>query len=136
VTDVFTVPSHAVDVWWPQLRPHLERFERETQRVDAETIRKQAKNCERQIWGVMDGMHVVGVAVTEVYVTPRWPVCWVWYAVGNGGTDAMAKIYDEIEKWARSIGCGSIGICGRKGWIRVLPGFKQTAIVLEKDLRC
>jgi len=47
----------------------------------------------------------------------------------------MEKVYLEIEKWARAVKCVSIGINGRKGWLRVLPGFKQTAVVIEKDLR-
>ena len=133
---VLGVPSREVDAWWEQLKPHLERFERETQRTDAETIRRQAKERERQIWAVSRDMVVIAVAVTEIYELASGRVCWIWVAAGDvPDPDDMRSVYQRIEDWARSIGCTSIGINGRKGWLRVLPGFKQTAIVIEKDLR-
>jgi hypothetical protein len=132
--EVFTIPTVSVDAWWSELKPHLERFERETQRTDAETIRAQAKAGERQIWCLREHGLVTGVIVTEIYRTARGLVCWLWHGVGTMPEQSL-EIYNDIEKWARSIGCVSIGINGRKGWLRVLPGFKQTAIVIEKDLR-
>ena len=136
MTSVFAVPSHKIDDWWEELGPHLERFHLETQRTDAETIRRQAKALERQLWAVSSNLRVTGVLVTELYETNSGRVCWIWATAGSESEPGdMKKVYLEIEKWARAVKCVSIGINGRKGWLRVLPGFKQTAVVIEKDLR-
>lgn len=39
-----------------------------------------------------------------------------------------------IEDWARSQNCSRARIEGREEWRRLMPGYSQTGIVLEKDL--
>jgi hypothetical protein len=47
----------------------------------------------------------------------------------------LREALEEIERWAMSINCVAMEIRGRKGWVRALPEFKQTGVLLEKDLR-
>jgi len=89
---------------------------------------------ERQLWGVKRDGEVTGVLVTEVYTTSRGLVCWVWAACGSETVHEMRRLYEAIREWARALGCVSIGIQGRKGWKRVLPSMKETAVVLEEEL--
>lgn len=133
--EVFTVQPHEIETWAGRLLPHLERFELETQRTDALTLLRQAARAERQLWGVRSDAEVIGVLVTEIYDTTHSRVCWIWAAAGTESQAGdMQRVYEAIERWAREMGCKSIGINGRKGWLRVLPGFKQTAVVMEKEL--
>lgn len=134
LVEIFTIQPDEIDRLWDLVRPHLERFERETQRTDAETMRRQVRDRERQLWGLAHEGEITGVVVTEIYPTARGNVCWIWAAAGSESLAGMRQAYEEIEGWARSLGCVSIGIQGRKGWQRVLPQMKQTAVVLEMTL--
>lgn len=40
----------------------------------------------------------------------------------------------SIEDFARSLGCDVARIVGRKGWVKVLPDWKETGVVLDKRL--
>jgi hypothetical protein len=41
---------------------------------------------------------------------------------------------ETIEQYARSQGCNKILALGRKGWLRKLPDFRATLVVIEKEL--
>jgi hypothetical protein len=135
--NIFTVPSEAIDIWRPMLLPHLKRFEAETQRATAESLLDHAKRGEKQVWGLHTGEHIAGVVVTEIYTAYRGQACRIWAAVGTAESSAKDEtllLYAAIEKWARELGCVSMEIVGRKGWLRWLPGYEQTAVVMEKQL--
>ena len=41
---------------------------------------------------------------------------------------------EGIEAYARREGCVCTGITGRKGWLRVLDGYRQKHLIMDKDL--
>ncbi len=52
---------------------------------------------------------------------------------------AMAGEYsrdlvNEMETWAKSIGCVKSVFTGRKGWMRRVPDYKLKAVTLEKEI--
>ena len=60
-----------------------------------------------------------------------------WLRVMWAGGKEMEKwkhYLNSIEQWAKSLGCDRSVIYGRKGWAKVLPDYKQTAVILEKVL--
>lgn len=135
MSEVFTIPSHMVDDYWPALEPHLERFERETQTTTAENLRVELLGATMQCWGLKTGNDIDGVVLTQVYRTARGDICCIYAAAGTEQIKGdIKKLFAEIEKFARELGCVALEIIGRKGWQRVLPGFKQTAVKLEKPL--
>lgn len=67
-------------------------------------------------------------AITEVFESKRGQVC---HIVALAGT-FVQSIMDEIEAWAKQVGCTLVHFTGRKGWERRLPGYETTAIVKEK----
>jgi hypothetical protein len=48
--------------------------------------------------------------------------------------EPLLERYKDIEYWARRMGAVRMRIIGRKGWLKVLAGFEQTAVVMEKPL--
>lgn len=127
--------AYEVDLYWPHIAPHLERFARECRTASAEDIRADVKAALKQLWGYYRGDCLLGVAVTETFPTLRGQICRIWAAAGSeaeGGE--ILEVFAEIEKWARELGCAVIEIRGRLGWKRVLPGFQQVAVILEKEL--
>ena len=43
-------------------------------------------------------------------------------------------LFSRIEKYAKDEGCHTMRIYGRKGWERVLDGYKAEYVILEKSL--
>lgn len=55
-------------------------------------------------------------------------------ACGGKGAKTWVHFFSELEDWARSRGAQSLSVTGRKGWTRLLPQYRQSAIVLERTL--
>jgi hypothetical protein len=51
-----------------------------------------------------------------------------------GGMARWLHLLAPIEDWAKSEGCDAMRIMGRRGWGRVLPTYRLTRVVLEKEL--
>lgn len=132
---IFTAQPETLDQLWPLALPHLERFSEGTLLINTQCIYEQLKKNEKQLWLFEDGGVVTLVVVTEVWPSMKGPVCTIKIASGHAGHQPLLDICGEIERWASDIGCIGIEIVGRKGWSRLLDGFKQTGVVLEKDLR-
>ena len=76
---------------------------------------------------------IVAAAVTELQQTERRKFC-VVVACGGHDMSRWLDLLAPIEDWARSEGCDAMRIMGRRGWIRVLPAYRLTRVVLEKEL--
>lgn len=131
---LFTVHKETLEKLWPHALPHLERFAKETLLASPEDIKRDISEGEKQLWMVEKGGRVVAVAVTLFYETLRGRVCTIWAACGDSGIEEIKTTFPEIENWAESIGCVAVEIRGRKGWKRVLEGYAETGILLEKSL--
>jgi hypothetical protein len=46
----------------------------------------------------------------------------------------MWPLFERIEQYAKDEGCSAIRLYGRKGWERVLDGYKVEHVILEKAL--
>jgi hypothetical protein len=132
---IFTASSENLETLWPLALPHLERFAQETLLASPQDVLEDLRTGAKQLWLYEEGALVVGVIVTEIYETMKGRVCCIWAACGTVGVHALKPTFDEIEAWARSIHCATVEVRGRKGWARILDGFKQTGVLLEKDLR-
>lgn len=131
----FTVKPQDVDAVRPWLQPFLEEFARKTCLVTAEDVLQQAKNTECQLWSYHDGQKFRGVVVTRIHTTTIGLMCSLWVCIGLDADELMDGVHQEIENWARSIGCYAMEIVGREGWQRKLPGYTRKAVVLEKRLQ-
>lgn len=132
---IFTAQSDTLPFLWPHALPHIQRFAEETLLIDPDQLYAEILENQKQLWLFEDEGKVVLAVVTEIWKAQLGQVCTIKIAAGTCGHEVLRNVCDEIESWARSSGCVGIEICGRKGWSRVLDGFKQTGVILEKDLR-
>lgn len=57
------------------------------------------------------------VIVTEVHVSPRMKAVHLWLATGS--IEGVVALSEEVLEWAKTVGCTSATITGRKGWEKV-----------------
>lgn len=56
----------------------------------------------------------------------------VAFAADNA--EELLPLLDRLEDYFRERGCKHMKIVGRPGWMKKLPAYKRTAVVLEKAL--
>jgi hypothetical protein len=95
---------------------------------------EQAVHAGRALlWLAIEGETILAAAVTELHQTEWRKVC-VIVACGGKTRARWLHLLGRIEEFARAEGCSATRIVGRKGWARVLNGYRTKRIVLEKDL--
>ena len=80
------------------------------------------------LWAVTDGEKIYGVAMTNIFDGD----CFITGAAGN--MRECLPFMGHFVDYARAQHCKKLRIIGRAGWVRMLPDFTPTAIVLEKVL--
>ena len=85
-----------------------------------------------QLWAIEQGPQVVGAVVTRLAARPRRRVATVLYVGGVNMSDWL-HLLEQIEAWAKAVGASRMEVVGRKGWKRVLPGYRADSVVLSKD---
>lgn len=139
MTHLMGVQRTAVATWWPLVRKSVsDAVDHGTSIFDADSVRSALERGDMQLWIVWDGPpdepNIRAIAVTEIRIGPRAKVCGVFLCTGYGRQDWQQHL-STIEAWAASIGCDRMSLCARPGWKRVLPEYRMTHVMLEKDLR-
>lgn len=111
---------------WPFLEPAVERT---GGAYDKACVWKAIESQKAQLWP-----GIKSAVVTEVISYPTGLKSLTQWLAG-GDLDELIKIEKVLEKFARKQGCVRVEIIGRKGWKRALDGYRETGIVLAKDLK-
>jgi hypothetical protein len=129
--NLFCLGSEQIDSLWDEFAHHIYRMER-MGFLGADELREELKLSKKQLWGVQDDTgKVAGVCITRVC----GKCCEIYAAAGTQTKRGqILALYQHIEQWARDIGCTRMRVIGRKGWMRMLSGYLETGIILEKDL--
>lgn len=131
---MFTVRPEDVEAVRPWLDPFLAEFAAKTCLVSPEEVLAQARRADCQLWSYHDGVQFRGLVATRIHTTLIGRICSLWICIGLDAPELMHGVHQEIETWARNLGCHALEIVGRAGWQKVLPGYTRTAVVLEKRL--
>lgn len=81
------------------------------------------------LWLAWNGSSIEAVATTQL--SP--PVC-VLTALWGRNRSRWLHVIADLERYAINEGCTKLRWFGRKGWQRVMPDYKMTNVVMEKDL--
>lgn len=117
-----------INLVWPKVSKSVRRaIDRGHNRF--EEVERNILNGLSLVWLALDGDDIEGVAVTGLF----GDACEIIAASGHNFRSWLHLI-DELENYARAEGKTRMRIIGRKGWVKVLPDYKQTSIVLERAL--
>lgn len=117
-----------------------DEFDRVWPWLAAAVIRYGSTHSKDDVWGSITRgaaqLHPLpnGAIVTsiECYPSGRKELrCWL-----AGGDLTEIQAYEPtLCAWARETGCHVIGIVGRRGWVKSLEGYSETAVILTKELQ-
>ena len=114
----------------------VEKFEAFTDRghMPVERLIADIVNKERQCWAIIAGNELRAVVLTRVAQANN-TICEITHVTGEG-LQEWHVAFEEIEKWARSIGCVRIKATARPGYERIGKQYclRKTHVLLEKDL--
>ena len=85
------------------------------------------------LWLAWSEGAIEAAAATILINSDVGKVCIITGCGGRGMTDWL-PLLGEIEAYAKREDCARVRIFGRKGWLRVLDGYTQRHVIMDKDL--
>lgn len=125
-------PDHA-RVYWPHIEPLIARAAEYGWNTTDEVL-ALIEQSQAQCWLALDEGRLIGTWITKIEQSGKGRFCLVWLAAGERVNEWIPLVREYTEPWARENGCKEMQIIGRKGWVKKLPDYKWTAIVLRKEL--
>lgn len=86
------------------------------------------------LWIARNGRTVEAAAATILINSEIGKVC-IITVCGGSGMKRWLPLIEQIEGYAKREGCARVRIYGRKGWGRVLEGYEEKHIIMDKELR-
>jgi hypothetical protein len=128
--DLFCVPPEDIGQAWPLARNLIFAAIKRTGLSEFDDIEKQVLSGEQLLWLAISD-HVEAAATTHL-VKPG-PVC-VLTACGGHERERWLPLFKQIEQYAKNEGAKCMRIYGRRGWERVLDGYRVEHVILEKAM--
>jgi hypothetical protein len=113
---------------WPLARDLIKAAIERTDLSDFADIEKDVLAGDQLLWLAISD-RVEAAATTHLSRN----VCTLTACSGHQ-RERWLPLFSEIEKYAAKEGCHTMRIYGRKGWERVLDGYRAEYVILEKDL--
>ena len=113
------------DRLWPLL---AEALEEHPGTYTKEDVWAEIEGGHAQLWPLPNS---VVVTSTRTYAT-GYKELRGWLAAGD--LSEIAKLEPFICGWAKEIGCRRFVLTGRRGWKKALPGYREKAVFLSKEL--
>ena len=124
-----------VDAAWPQVLGLIEQaLSKGDGGHSSDDVKTACKSGEAQLWCGVGPAGLEMVAVTEIRKQPRIKTMRVWLLAGSDAPGWIVDRLSAIEEWARNAGCSRLDMLGRKGWLRRLPGWSHSHVVMSKEI--
>ena len=128
-----TYQVNEIEVMWPELVPLIkEVLKKHEKDYTLESIKEMLLNQEVQLWTSYNEQ-IEAFVLTHIAIYPKHKICDI-FMCGGSNLGNWLGFMKNIEAWAKSIDCKSVRIQGRIGWKKKFPDFKQTRIIMEKEL--
>jgi hypothetical protein len=122
---------------WPTLAPLLRQATARTGLSAFADIEREILAGDALLWIAVSGeggaVAIDAAASTRLQHTDTGKVCVITACAGRGMSRWLPLI-SGIENYARDEGCSCVRIFGRKGWLRVLEGYRESYVVMDKEL--
>ncbi len=130
--DLVCVDPKRVHEFWPVAGPMLKTAVLRTNLAAWQDIEYDILYGDALLWLVWSGK-IEAVVSTGLYETDAGKVC-VITALAGENMSRWLQLISKIETYAKDEGCKCVRIYGRKGWARVLDGYLEKNVILDKEL--
>ena len=127
------VDPHCVRTLWPHVASLLKAACRRTGLNAFEDIEADVLSGRSLLWLAWSGCAVEAAAATVLINSEIGKVC-IITVCGGSGRRRWLPLLDQIEAYAKREGCARVRIYGRRGWLRVLDGYAQKHVIMDKEL--
>lgn len=121
------IPTDTVAQVWALGAPFIESGLKGSE-VSPEVLKDECEHGDAQLWFAWSD-HLEAAAATRI----NDGVC-VLVSCGGKARSRWLWMLDDIEQWAKTQGCNTMRIFGRKGWGRVLKDYHTARLVLDKEI--
>jgi hypothetical protein len=118
---------------WPHVRGIIKRASEKTGMGDFAQQEREILAGLQLLWLASNGRTIEAAATTQLVNENGRKIC-VLVACGGNNRARWLPLLDGIEDFARKEGCAEMRIYGRKGWERVLNGYRSRYVILGKEL--
>lgn len=127
------VPPDRVAEVWPHVRHWIQAAMERADISSFARVEADALSGANLLWIATDGQSISAAALTDIQDTGRRKVCLL---VANGGERMKDWIHliSGLEDYAKAEGCTAMRIVGPAAWTRVLDGYRERAVILERVL--
>ncbi len=132
--ELVCVDPARVAEFWPYVSALLRAACNRTKLNAFEDIEADILGGRSLLWAAWNGRTVESAAATVLINSEAGKVCVITVCGGSGMKRWLPLIW-HIETYARCEGCKCVRIYGRRGWLRVLDGYDENHIIMDKELR-
>jgi hypothetical protein len=133
LADLICIGPAEVAKIWPHVVGLLRRAIAATELSDFGEFETDVIAGRQLLWIAWDGLAIEAAATTHLSRINGRTVCTITACAGRV-MDQWLPLLSKIEDYAKAEGAGRMRIYGRKGWVRVLDGYKAEFTIMEKGL--
>jgi len=122
-----------VEKLWTRIETPLRRAIDRTQLSDFASCEAALFTGSHLLWLAIEGEKIEAMATTELAKIGERKICTIVPCSGEE-REHWLPLIAGLEKFAKDEGCDAMRIYGRKGWQRVLDGYRVENVVMEKRL--
>jgi hypothetical protein len=130
--DLLCVDPKNIQQVWPQARDLIRAAIEQTGLSEFSDIETQVLSGDQLLWLAISD-HIEAAATTHLIKTSGKPVLTVTACSGHQ-RERWLPLFSRIENYAKQEGASRVRIYGRKGWERVLEGYRTEYVILERQL--
>src|SRR5262245_37126419 len=119
--------------FWPYVAALIKAAMEKGRLTDYAQVEDAVRNGSALLWLAWTGEKILAAAVTELVQANGEKFCTV---VACGGHDRGRWLHPlaGLRAYGKREGCAAMRIYGRRGWLKLLPEYRTTRVLLEKKL--
>jgi hypothetical protein len=126
------VPPELVGELWPHVGALIKRAIDRTGLSDFDKIEAATLAGEHVLWIASSSDKIEAAATTQLITVAGRRIC-VIVACGGDDRAKWLPLIVGIERYAKAEGCAKMRIIGRRGWQRVLDGYRAKYAIMDKE---
>lgn len=127
------VPPDGVPTLWPHVAHLIRRAMARGRMGRFADVEADVLGSNAWLWLAIENSVVLAAAVTKVTQEDGERLCTIVACAGHDWTK-FGRLIGGLEDYARAEGCSAVEFCGRPGWMRRLPDYRVTKIVMRKQI--